>query len=373
MHFVSVFLSAFLYKYIFKHIFFLFDAEKVHENMLSFGEVIGKNRILKFLISKAFLVRKDNLKQEIGGINFDSPIGLAAGFDYKAKLYKTLPLFSFGFETIGTITNQPYDGNPAPRLGRLPKSKSLLVNKGFKNEGIKKIAKKLKNEKFQIPVGLSIGKTNTTRLNTQKKAVEDVVLTFKIAENFRLNTSYYELNISCPNLFGDIDLYDPKKLDELLKQVFSLNLSKPVFVKMPISKTNEEIIKMMNVIVKYPVTAVIFGNLQKDKNNKALVKEEIDKYKNGNYSGKPTEERSNELIELSYRKYGNKIKIIGCGGVFNAKDAYKKIKLGASLVELITGLVFEGPQLVSSINSDLSKMIKKDGFTNISQAVGSSI
>jgi dihydroorotate dehydrogenase len=139
---------------------------------------------------------------------------------------------------------------------------------------------------------------------------------------------------------------------------------------MTIEQTDEETIKMLDVIVDFPVTGVIFGNLQKNRKDKALNQDEVKKFPVGNFSGKPTEQRSNELIELSYKKYGKKLVIIGCGGIFNAQDAYKKIRLGATLVQLITGLIFEGPQLIAQINIDLDKFLKRDGFSNISEAIG---
>jgi dihydroorotate dehydrogenase len=195
-----------------------------------------------------------------------------------------------------------------------------------------------------------------------------------LAEKSRLKNSYYELNISCPNLYGNIEFYDPKKLDGLCKAVSALNLSKPVFVKMPISNTNEEILDMMSVIIKYPIfKAVIIGNLQKNRSDKSFIKDELKKFSVGNFSGMPTQKRSNELIKLIFKKYGEKIKIVGCGGVFSGRDAYEKIKLGASLVQMITGLIFEGPQVVSRINYELVYYLKKDGFTNISQAVGTNV
>ena len=370
---IILIIFAVFYKYFLRNIVFLFDSEKVHDFFINLGEKIGKSYFLKRLLKSMLVKNSNSLKQSIIGINFRNPIGLAAGFDYNASLTQILPNIGFGFGTVGTITNKSYEGNPKPRLGRLVKSKSLLVNKGFKNEGIKVITEKLKQLNFQIPVGLSIGKTNSQNdIMTQEDAVEDIISAFKTAEKSKLNISYYELNVSCPNLIGNIEFYEPQKLDELLKAVFSLNIKKPLFIKMPISKTNEEIIKMMNVIVKYPVSGVIIGNLQKDRNNKALVKEEVEKFSKGNFSGKPTEEKSNELIKLVYESFGDRLIIIGCGGVFSANDAYKKIKLGASLVQLITGLIFEGPQLVSQINLELPKLLKKDGFTNISQAVGKS-
>ncbi len=357
-----------IYKQVLRPIIFLFNSEIVHDFFTTFGDFLG-NSYLKVVIKWIFYHKENILFQELFGIKFENPIGLAAGFDYKAKLFNVLPFLNFGFETVGTITNGPYEGNPRPRLGRLVKTKSLMVNKGFKNEGIIKVSKKLSKRKFVFPVGLSIGKTNTMKLKTQKEAINDILYAFIIAEKAKLAISYYELNISCPNLYGNIEFYSPLKLNQLLKAVFSLKLSKPVFIKMPISNTNDEILAMMDIIVKYPVKAVIVGNLQKDRGNKAFIKNELSKFPIGNFSGMPTQKRSNELIPLIYKKYTN-VKIIGCGGVFNATDAYEKIKLGASLVQLVTGLIFEGPQLASQINFELKDLLKKDGFKNISQAVG---
>lgn len=342
----------------------------MHDGFTLTGEFLGKLRFLRYLIK--ILIRYENktLSQRIAGIRFDNPTGLAAGFDYQGRLLKILGSLGFGFETIGTITNKPYNGNPKPRLARLVKSQSLLVNKGFKNQGIDKIIKKLNKQKFDMPIGLSLGKTNTAKKMTQEEAVADVTESFRKAENSKIPFSYYELNVSCPNLYGNVTFYPPKNLKELLRSVTGLKLKKPLFIKMPIEKTDREVLDMLKVIVAFPVDGVIFGNLQKNRKEPGLNQKEIEKYKIGNFSGKPTEKRSNELIKLAYKKYGKKFIIIGCGGIFSGKDAYKKIRLGASLVQFITGLVFEGPQLAAQINMELSALLKKDGFSNINEAIG---
>ncbi len=359
-----------VYKF-FRPLIFLIDSESVHETTTTLGEFLGKIKFTKYLIKKLFQTKNKSLNQEIAGINFENPVGLAAGFDYEAKLTQILPALGFGFETVGTITNNAYRGNPKPRLGRLVKSRSLMVYKGFKNEGIGKVTEKLKNLKFEIPVGISIGKTNSRTVQmTQNEAVLDILSAFKKAEKSNLKISYYELNISCPNLFGSVTFYTPKNLEQLLLNVTKLKLKKPVFIKMPINLTDREVLSLLETTTKFPVAGVIFGNLQKDRKDKSLDREEVKKFPKGNFSGKPTFERSNELIKLAYKKYGKKLVVVGCGGVFSAEDAYTKIKLGASLVELITGLVFEGPQLISQINSGLVKLLQKDGYKNISEAVG---
>jgi dihydroorotate dehydrogenase len=360
-----------IYRTILKKIFFLIDAEVVHENMLSFGEISGRISWVKRFTNWLLVKEDKTLRQAIAGLDFKFPVGMAAGFDYEAKLTQFLPNLGFGFATVGTITNISYEGNPHPRLGRLPNSRSLLVNKGFKNDGAKAIAEKMAKLKFDYAQGVSIGRSNNEKLITQKMSIADVVSAFQTFEKYKVKNSYYELNISCPNLIhGKVDFYEQQKLNELLNAIDKLHLKKPVFIKMPIERTDKEVITMLNIIIKHNIAGVIFGNLQKDKDHPSLDKAEVNKFKMGYFSGKPTFERSNELIKLAYKNFDKKLIIIGCGGIFSAEDAYTKIKLGASLVQLITGLIYQGPQLASEINSRLSDLLKKDGFKNVSEAVG---
>lgn len=365
-----IFLFSGLYKHLIKPIFFLFNPERVHNFTTSFGELIGRVGIFTKIISILFVKKSPKLKQKIAGITFEGPVGLAAGFDYEARVVNILPSVGFNFNTVGTITNIKYNGNPKPRLGRLPMSRSLMVNKGFKNQGAEWTSEKLKNRKFAAPLGISIGKTNIKEIDTQKAAIKDILSAFEIFESKSINNMYYELNISCPNLFGNVSFYPAKNLNDLLNAVDKMKLSKPVFIKMPISESNQSIRKMLDVIVKHNVKGVIFGNLQKDRSNPALYKEEI-KWLKGNFSGLPTQRRSDELISMAYKNYGKKLIIIGCGGIFSTEDAYRKIKLGASLVQLITGIIYEGPLLPAKINKELPKYLKKDGYKNLSEAIGS--
>lgn len=362
---------TFIYKNFTKRFFFFIDPELFHNSITSLGEIFGKSKTFRKISGKIMNRKYPILKQRIAGIDFDAPLGLAAGYDYEAKVVKILPSFGFGFNTVGTITNYPYEGNPKPRLGRLPKSKSLMVNKGFKNKGAAWTAEKLANQSFQIPLGISIGKTNIKKKETQKDAIVDILQAFDKFEKANIKNAYYELNISCPNLYGNISFYPPKNLDELLSAVDGIKLSRPLFIKMPINETDSATLKMLNVIVRHKVTGVIFGNLQKDRKTPAILKEEI-KWKVGNFSGLPTQKRSDELIALAYKYFKNKLIIIGCGGVFSTEDAYRKIKLGASLIQLITGLIYEGPMLVAKINKELSENLKRDGFKNITEAIGKS-
>lgn len=368
---IFIYTGAFMYQYLIKHIFFLIDPEIIHNFMVGCGSFLGRfpfpKAILKFLLA----VKNPRLEQKIDGISFLNPIGLAAGFDYNANLTQILGSVGFGFQSVGTITNFPYEGNPPPMLGRLPKSRSLMVNKGYKNIGARKIIEKLQGLNFEIPVGISIGRTNIRTKTTQKQSVEDVVNAFILFEESGIKNSYYELNISCPNLYGNISFYPSKNLEELLSVLEKINIKKSVFIKMPIEKTDEDTLAMLKAIAKFKfVKGIIFGNLQKNRKDPSLDPEEVKKFHVGNFSGKPCEQRSNELIKLAYDHFEKRFVIIGCGGVFSAQDAYRKIKLGASLVQLITGIIYKGPTLISRINLELVELLHKDGYKNIREAVG---
>ncbi len=361
--------ASFMYKNVAKRVLFLFDPESVHVFITSMGEFMGETPFKK-LLNRVYGKKSPEIKQKILGITFESPLGLAAGFDYEAKLTQILAPMGFGFQTVGTITNGSFEGNPKPRLGRLPKSKSLMVYKGFKNKGAEWTAEKLTDQTFKIPLGISVGKTNSINTNTQKSAISDILQAFDKFEIANIKNAYYELNISCPNLSGNVTFYPPKNLDELLSAVDLLRIKKPIFIKMPIDRSDLQAHQMLDVIMKHKVAGIIFGNLQKNKKDPAIDQAEAKKFDHGNFSGLPTQKRSDELISLAFKHSKGKLLIIGTGGIFSTEDAYRKIKLGANLVQVITGLIYEGPMLVAKINQELPKMLKKDGYKNISEAVG---
>src|SRR3989338_9031115 len=166
------------------------------------------------------------------------------------------------------------------------------------------------------------------------------------------------------------DFNTNERLSQLLSAITALKLSHPLFIKKPINLDDEWIMAMLQRIAAFPVRGVIFGNLQKDRHHPSLDQTEVSRFERGYFSGKPTEQRANELISLAYRNFGKQLLVIGCGGVFSAEDAYKKIRLGATLVQLITGLIYQGPQLVGEINFGLSELLHRDGFLNVNQAIG---
>src|SRR3989344_3572818 len=379
-------ISGSVYKNILKKIFFNLDPEDVHDRMNLNGQILGTNPVTRTLTSLLFSYSHKSLEQNILGINFKNPIGLSAGFDKDANLTDILPSVGFGFAEVGSVTGEPCDGNLKPRLWRLKKSKSLVVYYGLKNKGAEEISKRLKKKNFKIPIGISIAKTNNQETSELDAGIKDYVKAYKLFANIG---AYTTINISCPNTYGGQPFTDAAKLDKLLTEIDKIPTKKPVFLKVSPDLTQKEIDDILEVAGKHKVNGFICTNLTKNRNNKKILDKDVPKV--GGISGKVVEDLSNELISYIFKKCHlfeperwpqsrrperkvsnvilNKAKdldsspkaqndnnkepkyiIIGAGGVFTAEDAYKKIKAGASLIQMITGMIFEGPQVIRQIN-----------------------
>lgn len=342
------------YQWIVKPICFLLDAEFVHVHMTNIGRLLGKLPTFRTLTAWQFAYADKRLVRTIDGMTFPNPVGLSAGFDYNADLPAILPSVGFGFATIGTVTNEPYQGNPPPRLDRFPKSKALLVNKGFKSLGAKAIIKKLEKQTFAIPIGISIGSTNKAHASLQAQ-IEDILSCFRQFEASSVQHHYYELNISCPNTTGGQPFTTGNRLQKLVKAVQALGVKKPIYLKMPIDLSFSQVLPLLDAADTYGIHGVIFGNLTKDKTNPDVHPVDRKQWadRSGNLSGKPTWNRSNTLIQMTRQAYKSRFTIIGAGGIFTPEDAKFKLSLGADLIQLITGMIYEGPQLIGAINEYL--------------------
>ena len=358
---------GFLYRNILKPVFFLFDPEDVHDLMTFTGRVLGGNPITRWCTSVMFNSSHPNLKQTIAGIEFKNPLGLAAGFDKNAQLTGILPEVGFGFEEVGSITGEVCPGNPRPRLWRLKSSGSLLVYYGLKNDGAETISKRLEGKKFNFPVGISIAKTNNQACADEQQGITDYVKAFKIFNEKNIG-DYFTINISCPNTFGGEPFTTPEKFERLIAALKQVPSQRPMFIKMPSEMPFETLDKMIEVARKYKITGFISTNLAKDRKNENIKDQNFPNV--GGMSGRVVQELSDRQVEYLYKKTKGEFVIIGCGGVFSAEDAYRKIKLGASLIQLITGMIFQGPQVLSEINQGLVELLKKDGYNSISEAVG---
>ncbi len=327
--------------------------------MTQTGKTLGAFPVTRMLTHTLFEYSNLRLHKKIDGIVFPNPVGLSAGFDYDADLTSIIPSVGFGFATIGTVTNEPYGGNKAPRLGRYPRSQALLVNKGFKSSGANAIIKKLENQEFAIPIGISIGSTNKQHASLLAQ-IEDILHAFILFERSGVLHSYYELNISCPNTTGGQPFTTHDRLEHLLIKLDAVKIKRPIYIKMPIDLSDSQTLSLLHTAKKHTIAGVIFGNLTKDKDNPDVDPQDRVHWKSvqGNLSGKPTMNRSNHFIELTKKTFKSHFIIIGTGGIFTPEDAQTKFRLGADLVQLITGMIYEGPQLIGEINEYIASRNK---------------
>ena len=353
-----------MYKYI-KPILFKQDPERVHNRMLRLGRFMGMSRLSR-LLRGMFVYRDERLENNVLGINFKNPIGLAAGFDKNAYLTNFIPDIGFGFIEVGSMTANACEGNPKPRLHRLINDKGIIVNYGLANQGVERIHKRLKGKKFRIPVGISIAKTNDASI----KGDESVNDYFKGFESMKDIGDYITINISCPNTGDGRSFEDPVLLEGLLKKIKSQRSKEIIFLKISPDIDKKNLDKILGFSGKYGINGFVISNLTKKRDG--LSSDENLKH-SGGISGVPTAKKSNELIKYVYGKTKGKFTIIGCGGVFSGADAYEKIKNGASLIQMITGMIFEGPGIIKKINMELAELLEKDGYSNIREAIGKNV
>lgn len=364
--------TAVAYKKVAKPLLFRRHPDTVHADIVRLGKLVPHMLGVRLIPRTWAYHNSKYLRQTLMGVSFRNPVGLAAGFDKNIELAPLMKSVGFGFMTGGSVTAVACDGNPRPWFHRLPLSKSLVVHAGLPNVGVRRVVETITQYPRQLfadfPLVVSVAKTNAEFTAIDEVAVDDYCASLTRLEGSSL-VALYELNISCPNTYGGEPFTDAGRLDELLRRVDQLKLTRPMVVKMPIGLSWSHTSALLDVIVRHDVAGVTIGNLLRDRHQAAL-NDELDDDTKGSLSGLPTRDISTELIRKTYRKYGEKLVIIGVGGIFSAEDAYAKIRAGASLVELITGMIFEGPQLIGEINHDLVELLERDGFTHISQAVG---
>lgn len=339
-----------MYKFLIKPILFLFDPEWVHHTVFSALKIIHRIPGIGSLIRSLYQVKDQRLERKIFGLTFPNPIGLAAGFDKDAKLYQELSNFGFGFIEIGTLTPEPQPGNPKRRLFRLPKDNALINRMGFNNEGVKEAIERLKKNKGVL-IGGNIGKNKIT---SNEKAVSDYVQCF---ESLFTYVDYFVVNVSSPNTPNLRALQDKEPLTHLLQTLKDLNISKsnpkPILLKIAPDLTEEQLLDIIEIITMVKIDGVIAANTTLSREGlQSTNKKEI-----GGLSGKPVTDRSTAVIRFLHEKSNKAFPIIGVGGIHTPEDALEKLKAGASLIQLYTGFVYEGPGVVKKMNKAILEAI----------------
>jgi dihydroorotate dehydrogenase len=336
-----------VYKLLLKPILFSFQAEKAHHITFKlsklFFKIPGFRPVFKWLNT----YQNARLERTVFGIKFPNPVGLAAGFDKDAKMLDVFSAMGFGFIEIGTLTPKPQAGNPLPRLFRLPQDQSLINRMGFNNEGVDAAVERLRNKPPGLIVGGNIGKNKDT---PNDKAVDDYRYSF---EKLFPVVDYFVVNVSSPNTPGLRELQEKEPLTALLMSLQELNFSKanpkPILLKIAPDLIDSQLDDIIEIVTASKLAGIIATNTTISRENLLTSKSEVDGIGAGGLSGKILANRSTEVIRYLHQKSSGKIPIIGVGGILSANDALEKLKAGASLVQVYTGLVYEGPSLPGKI------------------------
>jgi dihydroorotate dehydrogenase len=344
-----------MYKTIIRPLFFSFDPEKIHHftfSLIRFFHKIGFGNIFRSI----YKVENPKLERELFGLKFPNPVGLAAGFDKDAKLYKELSNFGFGFIEIGTVTPKPQPGNDKPRLFRLKEDSAIINRMGFNNGGVEEAVERLKKnpstalgETKHVLIGGNIGKNKVT---PNEEAVNDYIICFDALFNY---VDYFVVNVSSPNTPNLRALQEKKPLTDLLQTLQNRNNSKekrkPILLKIAPDLTDEQLLDIIEIVETTKIDGVIATNT-------TISREGIsseNKKEMGGLSGKPLNKRATEVIRFLSEKSNKAFPIIGVGGIHSAEDALEKLDAGASLVQLYTGFIYEGPSLIKQINKAILK------------------
>ncbi len=345
-----------MYK-ILRAVLFWFDPEEVHYFSMNALRLICRFPFMKTILSATYKPKNDRYS----AINnqFTNRIGIGAGFDKNARYLNELEVLGFGFVEIGTVTPLPQDGNDKPRLFRLPKDKALINRMGFNNDGVQIIVDRLKkwrqnnsvvtSKKQRIIIGGNIGKNKVT---ANEDAWKDYQICFTALHDY---VDYFVVNVSSPNTPGLRALQEKEALSTILTNLQSLNLSKaipkPILLKIAPDLTKEQIDDVIALALEINLDGLIVSNTTISRSGLFTTDDEINNIGAGGLSGLPVKNKSTEIIQYISNQTNNKIFIIGSGGIFTGEDAYEKIKAGASLVQVWTGFIYEGPAIIKNISS----------------------
>lgn len=332
---------------IIRYFLFLFNAEFIHHLSFKLIKFVSIQPVM-WLFRLLFRVSDSRLETEVFGLKFENPVGLAAGFDKDAKLFDELSSFGFGFVEIGTVTPMPQEGNLKPRLFRLQKDKGIINRMGFNSDGVEAVVSRLRRKKSNIIIGGNIGKNKST-LNTDAK--KDYELCF---EKLFPYVDYFAVNVSSPNTPGLRDLQQKAPLSELLNRLQNLNAlqksRKPILLKISPDLTNNQLDDIISIVTETRIDGVIATNTTIDRGGLTIDRNKLLAIGKGGLSGKPLKSNSTEVIKYLSEKSNRAFPIIGVGGINSAEDAIEKLDAGATLVQLYTGFIYEGPALVKRIN-----------------------
>lgn len=356
-------LIVLMYKYLARPLLFRLSSDYAHEAMIKFASSASKSKWMLQTAESIFSYSDPSLEQHIFGLTFPNPVGLAAGFDKNGTTIPIMEKLGFGFIEIGSITANPSVGNPKPRSFRLPKDQSLINRLGLNNDGVRTISRRLKKCHASVPIGVNIAKTHNPAI-VGKRAIDDYKTSFNILKDL---ADYITLNISCPNTEEGKTFEEPKALDDLLTALeIKKDASLPaVLVKFSVDLEKNQLKELVEICESHAVDGYVATNTSSKRENLTTSHRVIENIGKGGLSGKAIKHSSTAIIEQIHSLTNGQKTIIGVGGISNTIDAIEKLMAGADLLQIYTGLVYEGPGLVRKINRELAKFLKYSGADHI--------
>lgn len=345
-----------MYKSLIKPFLFSKKPEDAHHLTFSLMRAIFNFPVIKPVLKNLYHFEDSALEKEVFGLKFKNPVGLAAGLDKDAQFINELEMLGFGFIEIGTLTPRPQSGNPQPRLFRLPGDEALMNRMGFNNGGVEAAVERLKRTKAKVLIGGNIGKNKDT---PNDQAIEDYL---KCLEALHPHVDYFVVNVSSPNTPNLRDLQEKEPLKKLLAAVKEANAkkdkSRPILLKIAPDLTDGQLDDIVEIVEDTGVDGVIATNTTIDYDVVQKERDAVRAIGSGGVSGKPLRARSTEVIRYLNRKSGKRFPIIGVGGIFTAEDAIEKLEAGASLVQVYSGMIYEGPAMVKNIKKGIARYYK---------------
>lgn len=338
---------------IIRKVLFSIDPEKVHHMVMKGLNTLYNSGIGRNILTSQFKYTHPSLQRTLWGITFPNPVGLAAGFDKDARYTDSLACLGFGFIEIGTVTPRPQPGNPQPRLFRLPADRALINRMGFNNDGATAAAQRLRSKKERIIIGGNIGKNKDT---PNEEATADYEACFKTLYH---EVDYFVVNVSSPNTPGLRALQEKEPLMKLLNRLQELNKGmgkgKPILLKIAPDLTNEQLDDIIDIVGQTGTQGIVATNTTINRSGLNTPVTEVEAIGAGGLSGKPLTNRATEVIKYLVEKSNRSIPVIAAGGIFTAEDAMEKLNAGASLVQVYTGFIYEGPAIVKKICKGIAK------------------
>lgn len=336
-----------MYKRILRPILFRFNPERIHHWTVAALRFAGRVPVVRGIVRRMFTVTDPRLERDVLGMKFPNPVGMAAGFDKDATVYKELGMLGLGFVEIGTVTPLGQPGNPKPRLFRLPKDKALINRMGFNNKGMENAAHNLRGRKDKPIIGINIGK-NTLTPNEQ--APQDYLKLFRGLYEF---ADYFVVNVSCPNVAGLAKLQTEDYLLSIVEPLLEFrkgqNEYRPILVKIGPDLTNEEIDAVVKVVIDTLVDGVVATNTTTNREGLHISRKKLDQIGNGGLSGGPLTRRAIDVVRYVHEKTEGRYPIIGTGGMMTPQDALDMLDAGADLVQIYTGMIYNGPSFAKQI------------------------